>query len=166
MEAVVVLALVFSPVDMTPLVPHQVSERWWGALKETACALELAGPSCKWIPDFRSEVRWTRNYRREARNWPSIWDCDRLPPKSLCEEYAHDVRQRGELLCHALAERLHWAAYLEGAIRECELVWTFWREASYAQDEGMLWTTRRRNLNELRLMLGREAYEAGEWPYP
>ncbi len=166
MEAALVLALVFSPVDLTACVPHQAGERWWEALKAVSWACELAGPSARWLPNFRDEVRWTRRYVWQDRSCPSIGDCDRLPDWSVCREYYARWRYVGEKVERARWERLHWADRLAPLLEACNRGQEFWSLAAQAQDQSLLWISRRQRLDELRTLLGREAYQEGDWPTP
>src|SRR5437773_598642 len=84
MQSYLILLLVISPVEIP--VPRKVPEPYWQALKETAWGLELTGPRCPWITDFRSEVRWVRLRWRESLAYPPLADCERLPAQDTIRQ--------------------------------------------------------------------------------
>jgi hypothetical protein len=79
MWRIVVVLLVSSPREI-PL-PHHAPEPAWAALRAQAWDLELTGPHCQWVDDFRSEVAWVRRHARESIDWPPLHDVDRFPPR-------------------------------------------------------------------------------------
>src|SRR5262249_42870226 len=79
-----ILLLIVCPFEVP--VPRRVPEPCWQALKDTAWALELTGPHCRWITDFRWEVRWVRLRWRESLTYPALVDCERLPAQETIRQ--------------------------------------------------------------------------------
>jgi hypothetical protein len=76
MNFIYVLILLYLPCEIPSWVP--LPERW-SELKEIAWQLELTGPHCSWIKNWRKEVLWVRQNWKKCEHAPSIRELDFCP---------------------------------------------------------------------------------------
>lgn len=154
--------LIVSPFEIP--VPHRAPEPYWQALKETAWWLELTGPRCSWVTDFRAEVRWVRLRWREALAYPALADCQRLPSQETIRQLlAFNGAYRQCLEVRRRLRRHEWDVLTE-ALRETDELMQIWQAAREATAEEQHWVCRRRALHRLRELIGSDAYASGELP--
>jgi hypothetical protein len=157
-----VLLLIVSPFEIP--VPRRVSEPYWHALKQTAWSLELTGPRCPWITDFRSEVRWVRLRWRESADYPRLADCQRLPkPETIQQLLAFNAAYRNCMEVRRCLRRQEWDL-LTDTIEETEWLGCVWQAAREAMAEDQNWFCRRRALYRLQQLIGPEPYSCGCLP--
>lgn len=162
MPTYLVLLLIVSPFEIP--VPRRVPEPYWQALKETAWTLELSGPRCPWITDFRSEVRWVRLRWRESQAYPPLADCQRLPPHDTIRQLlAFNVAYRQYTEVRRCLRRHEWDVLTE-TLQETDRLHFIWQAAREAMAEDQNWVCRRRALHRLQLLIGTEAYSRGNLP--
>jgi hypothetical protein len=154
--------LILCPFELP--VPRRVPDPCWRALKETAWALELTGPRCPWITDFRSELRWVRLRWRESLTYPALADCERLPPHETIRQFlAINATYRQYAEIRRCLRRHEWDALTE-AIQETDRLCYVWQTAREAMAEDQNWVCRRRALLRLRQLIGNDAYFNGDLP--
>lgn len=157
-----ILLLIISPFEIP--APRRVSEPYWRALKETAWSLELTGPHCPWITDFRSEVRWVRLRWRESLAYPPLADCQRLPSQHTIRQLlAFNGAYRHYLEVRRCLRRHEWDLLTE-TIQETEWLSHVWQAAREAMAEDQNWFCRRRALFRLQQLIGTEDYSSGRLP--
>jgi hypothetical protein len=162
MQTYIVLLLVLCPVEMP--VPRRAPEPYWQALKQTAWALELTGPRCPWITDFRSEVRWVRQRWRESLAFPSLADCQRLPAQDTIRQLlAFNTAYRQYTEMRRCLRRHEWDM-LTDTLQETDRLCCVWQAAREAMAEDQNWFCRRRALFRLQQLIGSEAYSCGDLP--
>lgn len=161
---VIILLLILSPIE--PSVPIIVPQPCWNALKDIAMVMELSGPRCPWVNNFRSEIQWVRKNWRECHDCPSIKDCQKLPSKEDCQRHLAVVQEYQKYLEVNKILRLHWVERLIEPTERATWLANFWRIAMEAMDESQNWANRRRALDKMRTLMGKEAYEAAMWPVP
>jgi hypothetical protein len=157
-----VLFLIISPFEAP--VPRRVPEPYWHALKQTAWALELTGPRCPWITDFRSEVHWVRLRWRESLTYPALADCQRLPPQDTIRQYlAFNAAYRQYMEIRRCLRHHEWEELTE-TLQETDRLCHVWQAAREAMAEDQSWICRRRALLRLQQLIGTEAYSRGQLP--
>jgi hypothetical protein len=145
-------------------MPHRVPEAYWQALKDAAWNLELTGPRCPWIADFRSEVRWVRKHRPDALACPPLADSRRLPsPVVIRQLLAFNGAHRQYLEARRWVRRHEWEELTE-ALCETDRLREIWQAAAEAASEEQIWICRRRALLRLQELIGEEAYYTGNLP--
>jgi hypothetical protein len=165
MKTLLVIALVMSPVEVPSLlIPQSADADYWTALKCVAWHMELTGPHCPWLTNFRAEINWARCRYREARGWPSIKECRRLPPLEKCRGYVNFGNSHCCWL--AIAERERPSIDMSEERADANWCLRFWGEACSAQCESSTWVSRRGSLQRLKELVGDEAWHAGAWPPP
>jgi hypothetical protein len=159
-----VLTLLVWPEELP--VPHQAPEPLWRALKEIAWTLELTGPRCPWITDFRSEVRWVRHHMRDAAEYPALTECQRLPPAFVIHDNLAFNRVHQCYLEARWVVRLQDRDAIEDALQQSRQISRIWEAMAAANADDLNWFCRRQALARLRELLGDEAYYEGDWPFP
>jgi hypothetical protein len=136
----------------------------WQALKQTAWDLELTGPRCPWIADFRSEVRWVRKHWRESACCPPLSDCRRLPPATAIRQMlAFNAAYRQYLEARRWVRRHEWEELTE-ILSETDRLREVWQAAAEAVAEDHIWVCRRQALRRLQELIGDEGYYSGNLP--
>jgi len=163
-----ILVLITAPCCGIPesAIPVDAPAYCWDALKDVANDLEVSGPNCRWMPNFRSELCWVRNRYWECFGYPSIADCRRLPSQATCLQRLVFVTERQIWLEAVRHERLYLMDWADLALANDRKLAEFWRTAADAQEESNFWCRRRECLYRLRCIVGPEAYYAGAWPAP
>jgi hypothetical protein len=164
-NAYLVALLLLSPFELP--VPRRVAPPLWQALKKTAWDLELTGPKCHWIADFRSEARWCRNQFRAAYQRPSITDSNYLPDT----QSAHDLYTYAVKISDGMGQRIYcydspqdvWRQRFLAEIKERVRIWEVVLDAT---DPNQVWSCRRRSLADLKELLGDDAYYRHDLPAP
>jgi hypothetical protein len=136
----------------------------WQSLKGIALKTELVGPHERWIADFRSELAYVRRHGRELASAPPISDALWLPPSAVAQEcrrfnlgYQRCLELRRQVFLH------HQEEWTE-ALQEAQYLGEVWRRVETATCLTNSWVCRRRALQELRQILGSEAYYSGLLP--
>jgi len=161
-QTYLVVLLIVSPCEIP--VPRRVPDAYWHALKQTAWGLELTGPRCPWINDFRSEVRWVRLRWRESLAYPPLADCQRLPPQDTIRQLlAFNSAYRQFTEVRRCLRRHEWDVLTE-TLQETDHLHHIWQAAREAMAEDQNWVCRRRALLRLQQLIGTEAYSRGNLP--
>lgn len=157
-----VLLLLLCPAIPTPATatPEQ-----WAALKQIALDLEVVGPRERWVPDFRSEVRYVRAAACDLADAPPIADAQRLPAADhaagCCQFNEAFQRHLDAVALTSPADAERWRSARE----ETRRLGGIWADIGYAADDSFTtWMYRRRRLRCLREALGEADYAAGRWP--
>ena len=159
-----IFLLVFCPHELP--VPHQAPEPLWEALKRVAWELELTGPRCPWITDFRSEVQWVRLHYREAASYPPLTDCQRLPPAAVIRQGLAFNRSCQQYLEGRWQVRAYERDEIDEVLRRCQQLGQVWEAMATASADDLNWFCRRQALARLRELVGDQVYYSGDWPLP
>jgi len=162
MSELYTLLLILSPWPVP--VSQRAPEPVWQSLKQIAFRSELVGPHERWITDFRSELSYVRRHGRELLDSPPISDCTWLPPYAVAQDcrrfnlsYQRSLELRRQVLLHRQEE---WTE----ALCEAQYLGEVWRRIETATCPSNSWVCRRRGLQQLREILGPEAYYSGQLP--
>jgi hypothetical protein len=136
----------------------------WQSLKEIALRTELVGPHERWITDFRSELAYVRRHGRELANAPPISDALWLPSPAVAQECRRFNLSYQRCLELRRQVALHHQDQCSDALREAQFLGDVWRRVETATSPTNSWVCRRRALQELRDLLGPEAYYTGRLP--
>jgi hypothetical protein len=157
-----VVLIVLSPVEV-PVNPDAPPEAWQ-ALKTISLELEVVGPHERWVPDFRSEVRYVRAHVRALQDAPSLNDCEWLPSAETVADGCRFSEQYQMHLQTQMNQMPHREQEIGQALEESRRLYRVWdtvRRAALPQES---WVSRRRALGQLRDALGDEAYYSGQLP--
>jgi hypothetical protein len=163
MSHALIVLLVLSPIEL-PL-PDKAPEPLWQALKDFDQMAELSGPNAHWMQSFRGEARWARCRWREAADYPSICDCQRLPSLHVINQYLMLNRRYYWWLESRQRIDLSKADLIGEAMCETDKLYCIWNHVQGAMSESSLWVDRRRELFLLRQEAGDAAYY-GRLPPP
>jgi hypothetical protein len=165
MNTAVLLALLLAPPEDRREPPVAGTAEAWAVLKHFALAEEVVGPHERWY-SWESEVAYVRRHYHELRGAPPLADVGRLPPPEAVRRalaFSRAYRCRMEQQARAAAP-WEWVWYDQtlGEARWTECVFETMLYAAAAPS----WAAQRRNLRQLRALVGEEAYAAGAWPPP
>lgn len=108
--------------------------------------------------DFQSDIKTLRVRYADFKDSPRIWECNRLPPRQLCNQMCNFNRRYRRHLEERLELELDRRFILDEAIGETEDLFRVWDMARDAQCEYYYITQRRQALKKLKAMLGDEDY--------
>jgi hypothetical protein len=154
--------LIVSPVEMP--VPHRAPGPAWQALKRVALQLEVVGPHERWIDDYRSEVGYVRRHWRELLAAPPLADSLSLPSAGTMQEWRCFNLGYQRTLELRLPLCLHREDELRAALREAQQLYEIWTLVDTATCPAKSWVCRRRGLEQLRELIGLDAYYTGTLP--
>ncbi len=213
MAQLFILLLVLWPWGTLP-IPHSMPEWYWRELGHFAVNAQLVDESeAEWraedarmqpacgIPepgwqrerrtsDARKQLAWVRYWLRTSRDWPSVYDTRRFPPKAMvqgCVAFNNAYLRHLEGLLDEDDKQISklgalWSATQNAVYglrvmelrRHHRLVWQKrdeagrcgapWRDMTGILDGDVDLLLRRRYLRELRALVGPRAYYWGDWP--
>lgn len=152
-HTVLALFLVYCPVDLSPLVPHDPGPDVVEALRSVAVAAELVNPDYCMSPDFRWEVSATRERLREVAGCPRPSDCRWLPPEKTCWDNHRDAWAVRRGVEQRLGIDLHLREGLERLLEVLDWRIETWRLAGIATGNSAM-VHRRQALEELKTRIG------------
>jgi hypothetical protein len=129
-----------------------------------ATILELTDQRTSWTAHFESEVLWARSRAREFLSYPKMIHCQGFPDWKTCARYVdcNSAYQRHIRMLLEVRRRADLVLFLAEAAKLAR-IWTL--VLVITQEQLQLWE-RRRALNELRELIGREAFYAKQLPPP
>lgn len=137
------------------------------ALKRVSEVLELTSPGTQcWGNNFKFELSWVRQGYRVTQELPPASEVARLPPYSCCVRCIDFCRAESDYLNRLAATHLHWEEQLRPRIRAMDNALEFWIAAANVRcNSGIMLTSRARVLDCMKL-LGTDAWENRQFPYP
>jgi hypothetical protein len=114
--------------------------------------------------DFLADLKLLQGRYQELVNAPRLEECNRLPERSLVKEFLAFNRAFASDLKNRLALDTVHEEELRAALAETEHLYRFWDNVRDARCDYYYITVRRRALQELRELIGAEAYYSGQLP--
>jgi hypothetical protein len=139
-----------------------------GALRLLALHLEILDPLETHVlahaPEFAADLKVLRGRYQEFAAAPRLHECFRLPERALVEDLLAFNRSFQKDLKDRLAlDRIH-AADLQTALEETEQLFQVWDAVREARCEYYYVTARRQALQQLRNLVGMDAFYTGQLP--
>jgi hypothetical protein len=114
--------------------------------------------------EFAADLKVLRGRYQELAAAPSLRECDRLPERALVEELLAFNRALQKDLKDRLAlDRIH-TADLRAALEETEQLFRVWDAVREARCEYYYVTARRHALQQLRDLVGMDAFYTAQFP--
>jgi hypothetical protein len=139
-----------------------------GAIRVLAIQWEILDPLETHIlsqaQDFVADLRVLQSRYHEFAAAPQIQECYRLPERTVVEDLLAFNRCLQKDLKERLAlDRIH-AADLQAALEETEQLFQIWDAVREARCEYYYVTARRQALQQLRNLIGMDAFYTGQLP--
>jgi hypothetical protein len=169
-EFIVAAALLTSPADTAPLMDNG---QWIlplrGALIEAALGGELLDRREERFTLVRedsllADLAMLQGRFQEFLSAPFLEECQRFPERALVSDFlAFNRAYRSDLCARMLIDPVH-AEDLRNAILETDQLYRAWDAVRDSRCEYYYITVRRQALNQLKDMIGNEAFYRGQLP--
>jgi hypothetical protein len=167
---VLAAALLTAPPDSPDLADAAAVHRALApALQAVAVDWEILDPrELKYVltqdKDFATDLKLLRGRCRDLANAPRLEECTRFPERSLVNELmAFNRAYHNDLTARLLLDTVH-ADELRAALAETDQLYRAWDAVRDARCDYYYITVRRNALQQLREMIGAQAYYSGQLP--
>jgi hypothetical protein len=167
---VLAAALLTAPPDtMTFPDAAGVHQELAPALQELAVHWEILDPrENRYVlaqpQDFPADLKLLQGRFRELRSAPRLEECSRFPERSLVNEMmAFNRAYRSDLVARLALDTIH-EDELRAALAETDHLYRIWDAIRDARCDYYYITVRRQALQQLRDLIGPEAYYSGNLP--